>query len=47
MIASTEEREHYYENKIGVLATVSFIGALLCSVGSLYFFLNQRKCVIL
>ncbi len=44
MIASTEEREHYYENKIGVLATVSFIGALLCSVGSLYFFEPEKVC---
>lgn len=38
MFLSTGEREHDYENKIGVLATVSFIGSLLCGVGSLYFF---------
>ena len=44
MIASTEEREHYCENKIGVLATVSFIGALLCVVGSLYFFEPEKVC---
>lgn len=44
MLISTEEREHDYENKIGVLATVSFIGSLLCGVGSLYFFEPEKVC---
>ena len=42
MLTSTEEREHDYENEIGVLATVSFIGSVLCGVGSLYFFAPEK-----
>lgn len=33
-----------YEPEIGAFATVSFIGSLLCSVGSFYFFEPEKVC---
>ena len=47
MILSTENHGNVrrgYEPEIGVFATVSFIGSLLCDVGSLYFFEPEKVC---
>lgn len=38
---STDNRDY---DEIGKLATVSFIGSLLCGVGSLYFFEPEKVC---
>lgn len=47
MILSTKKHGNVrrgYEPEIGVFATVSFIGSLLCVVGSLYFFKPEKVC---
>lgn len=49
MILSTEKHGNVrrgYEPEIGVFATVSFIGSLLCGVGSLYFYEQNNQKVV-